>query len=90
MRILVEQHPYSSDLLQDDLWSSGGGYSEDPENRTVTPEEIAKLSTTPSKKITPGTETRLNEGVGIIRDELGEYPVIHTYEGEWCHVLFDL
>lgn len=65
-------------------------YCPDPENRTVTPEEIAKLSTTPSKKITPGTETRLNEGVGIIRDELGEYPVIHTYEGEWCHVLFDL
>jgi putative hydrolase of the HAD superfamily len=65
-------------------------YCPDPEIRTVTPKEIEQYTSTPSKKINPGTETRLNDGVGIIRDEFGEYPVIHTYEGEWCRALFDL
>ena len=65
-------------------------YCPDPEIRKVTTAEIEQPASSPSKKITPGTENRLNEGVGIIRDEFGEYPVIHTYEGEWCRALFDL
>lgn len=65
-------------------------YCPNPQISTVTPREIAQACTTPSKKINPGTENRLNEGVGIIRDEFGEYPVIHTYEGDWCRTLFNL
>ncbi|MBR3278723.1 MAG: HAD family hydrolase, partial [Lachnospiraceae bacterium] len=61
-----------------------------PEARKVTTAEIEQPASSPSKRITPGTETRLNEGIGIIRDEFGEYPVIHTYEGEWCRALFNL
>lgn len=65
-------------------------YCPRPENMKVNSGDINQMNTTPSKKITPGTETRLNEGVGIIRDEFGEYPVIHTYEGGWCQALFNL
>ena len=65
-------------------------YCPAPEVRKVTTTEIEQPNSSPSKNITPGTENRLNEGVGIIRDEFGEYPVIHTYEGEWCRALFDL
>lgn len=65
-------------------------YCPDPQISAVDAKEIEQTFTTPSKKIVPGTEQRLNEGVGIIRDEFGEYPVIHTYEGEWCRALFEL
>lgn len=65
-------------------------YCPDPQEANVTTREIVQTWTTPSKKITPGTETRLNEGIGMIRDDFGEYPVIHTYMGEWCRELFDL
>ena len=65
-------------------------YCPNPESRKVTTLEIEQPTASPSKRITPGTENRLNEGVGIIRDEFGEYPVIHTYEGEWCRALFNL
>lgn len=64
-------------------------YCPDPQIGDVTTKEILTTWTTPSKKIKPGTETRLNEGVGMIRDDFGEYPVIHTYLGEWCRELFE-
>lgn len=65
-------------------------YCPDPVFREVTAGEIEQATAIPSKKVTPDTEILLNDGAGIIRDEFGEYPVIHTYAGEWCRVLFDL